>query len=90
MNATIHKFPEIASRLKRAQGHLAAVIDMLDSGRPCMDLAQQLHAVEKAISNAKKELIKDHIHHCMEETSAALPREFRDLIKEFQGVTKYL
>ena len=55
-----------------------------------MDLAQQLHAVEKAIGNAKKELIKDHIHHCMEETSEALPREFRDLIKEFQGVTKYL
>jgi hypothetical protein len=55
-----------------------------------MELAQQLHAVEKAIGNAKKELIKDHIHHCMEETSEALPREFRDLIKEFQGVTKYL
>jgi hypothetical protein len=26
----------------------------------------------------------------MEETSEALPREFRDLMKEFQGVTKYL
>jgi uncharacterized protein len=86
----MHKFPEIGKRLKRAHGHLAAVIEMLESERPCMELAQQLHAVEKAISNAKKELIKDHIHHCMEETSEALPREFRDLIKEFQGVTKYL
>jgi hypothetical protein NreA len=86
----MHKFPEIGSRLKRAQGHLGAVITMLEAGRPCMDLAQQLHAVEKAISNAKKELIKDHMHHCIEETSAAMPREFRDLIKEFQGVTKYL
>jgi len=86
----MHKFPEIGTRLKRAQGHLAAVIDMLEAGRPCMDLAQQLHAVEKAIGNAKKELIKDHIHHCMEETSDAVPREIRDLIKEFQGVTKYL
>jgi uncharacterized protein len=85
-----HKFPAIVARLKRAQGHLAGVIDMLESGRPCLELAQQLHAVEKAIGNAKKELIKDHIHHCMEETSAVLPREFRDLIKEFQGVTKYL
>ena len=85
-----HTFPQIAARLKRAQGHLAAVIDMLESGRPCLELAQQLHAVEKAIGNAKNELIKDHIHHCMEETSAALPREFRELIKEFQGVTKYL
>jgi hypothetical protein NreA len=86
----MHQFPEIATRLKRAQGHLAAVIEMLEAGRPCLDLAQQLHAVEKAVGNAKKELIKDHITHCMEETSAALPREFRELIKEFQDFTKYL
>jgi uncharacterized protein len=86
----MHKFPEVASRLKRAQGHLAGVIDMLEAGRECMELAQQLHAVEKAIGNAKKELIKDHLHHCMEETSEAMPREVRAFIKEFQGVTKYL
>jgi len=86
----MHQFPEIATRLKRAQGHLAAVIEMLEAGRPCLDLAQQLHAVEKAVGNAKKELIKDHITHCMEETSAALPREFKELIKEFQDFTKYL
>ncbi len=86
----MHKFPEIGSRLKRAQGHLAKVIEMLEAGRPCLDLAQQLHAVEKAIGNAKKELIKDHINHCMEETSEALPKEFRVLVKEFQAFTKYL
>jgi DNA-binding FrmR family transcriptional regulator len=56
----------------------------------CMELSQQLHAVEKALGNAKKELIKDHIHHCMEETSEALPREVKEFIKEFQEVTKYL
>jgi DNA-binding FrmR family transcriptional regulator len=86
----MHKFPEIAARLKRAHGHLAAVIDMLEAARPCLELAQQLHAVEKAIGNAKKQLIKDHINHCMEETSEAMPREFKTMIKEFQGVTKYL
>jgi DNA-binding FrmR family transcriptional regulator len=86
----MQKFPEVAARLKRAHGHLAAVIDMLDAARPCLELAQQLHAVEKAIGNAKKQLIKDHINHCMEETSEAMPREFKALIKEFQGVTKYL
>ena len=86
----MHKFPEIGSRLKRAQGHLAKVIEMLEAGRPCLDLAQQLHAVEKAIGNAKKELIKDHINHCMEETSEALPKDFRVLVMEFQAVTKYL
>ena len=86
----MHKFPEIVKRLKRVQGHLAGVIDMMESGRPCMEVAQQLHAVEKAIGNAKKGLIKDHIHHCMDETAAALPRDLRELISEIQGVTKYL
>jgi uncharacterized protein len=86
----MHQFPAIAARLKRAQGHLVTVIEMLEANRPCLDLAQQLHAVEKAIGNAKKELIKDHIAHCMEETSTALPRELKTLIKEFQAVTKYL
>jgi DNA-binding FrmR family transcriptional regulator len=86
----MHKFPEIAKRLKRAHGHLARVIEMVEAGRPCMELSQQLHAVEKALGNAKKELIKDHIHHCMEETSEAMPREVKEFIKEFQGVTKYL
>jgi DNA-binding FrmR family transcriptional regulator len=86
----MHTFPEIGARLKRAHGHLSGVIDMLEQGRPCMDIVQQLQAVEKAIGNAKKELIKDHIHHCMEETSEGMPREVRNLIKEFQGMTKYL
>jgi hypothetical protein NreA len=86
----MHSFPEVAARLKRAQGHLAGVIEMLEQRRPCMELVQQLHAVEKAIGNAKKELIKDHLHHCMAESSEAMPREVRELIKEFQGVTKYL
>ena len=86
----MHTFPEVAKRLKRAEGHLAHVIEMLESGSSCMEIAQQLHAVEKAIGNAKRELITDHLHHCVEEKTQALPREVRDLIKEFHGVTKYL
>jgi uncharacterized protein len=88
--AAMHRFPEIARRLKRAQGHLAGVIEMVESGRPCMDLAQQLHAVERAIGNAKKELIKDHMQHCMDETADGVPQDFRTMIKQFQGLTKYL
>ena len=86
----MHTFPEIGKRLKRAHGHLAGIIEMLQDGRSCMDVAQQLHAVEKAIGNAKKELIKDHLSHCLEDSPAKTPREIKLLIAEFQGVTKYL
>ena len=57
--------PQIIARLKRAQGHLAKVLDMLHEGAPCPDIAQQLFAVEKAITNAKRVLIHDHIDHCL-------------------------
>ncbi|MBS0410273.1 MAG: metal-sensing transcriptional repressor [Proteobacteria bacterium] len=58
--------PGIIKRLKRAEGHLRSVIAMMEQGRPCLDLAQQLHAVEAAVANAKRELIHDHIEHCLE------------------------
>ena len=44
---------------------LVSVIQMIESGRAASDLAQQLHAVEKAIAIAKKTLIDDHIDHCL-------------------------
>ena len=41
--------PEIVKRLKRAEGHLRSVVEMIEANRPCIDVAQQLHAVEKAV-----------------------------------------
>ena len=58
--------PAIVKRLKRAEGHLRSVIAMIEAGRSCVDLAQQLHAVESAVTNAKRELIHDHIEHCLQ------------------------
>ncbi len=57
--------PAIATRLKRAEGHLRRVIGMIEEGRPCVDLATQLHAVERAVGRAKRALIHDHIDHCL-------------------------
>ncbi|TAL01385.1 MAG: metal resistance protein, partial [Rhodospirillaceae bacterium] len=51
--------PEIIKRLKRAEGHLRSIVGMMEEGRACLDIAQQIHAVEKAITQAKKTLIQD-------------------------------
>jgi DNA-binding FrmR family transcriptional regulator len=86
----MHQFPDIIKRLRRAHGHLDSIVEMLEAGRPCIDVAQQLHAVEKAIGNAKKMLIKDHLHHCLDDSTAKMPREVRQLLAEFEAITKYL
>ena len=84
MKHTSH--PEIVKRLKRAHGHLATVLTMFEEGRPCLDLAQQLHAVEKAVANAKRELIHDHIEHCLEATNGG----DTSALGELKQLTKYL
>ena len=76
--------PAIVARLKRAEGHLRAVIDMIEIGRPCADIAQQLQAVEKAVGNAKRTLIHDHIDHCLDTDSSAADRA------GLKQITRYL
>lgn len=82
--------PEIAKRLKRAEGHLRKVIAMLESGRSCPDVAQQLHAIEKAVGAAKQTLIHDHIDHCLAQALEDGPREAKAALAEFKDITKYL
>ena len=78
--------PQIKARLKRAHGHLAKVIEMLEDREPCTDIAQQLFAVEKAITNAKRVLIHDHIDHCLSPLSDTTEPDAND----FKAITKYL
>lgn len=82
--------PDIVKRLKRAEGHLGSVIAMIEAGRPCGDLAQQLHAVENAISNAKRELIHDHIEHCLGDGIAGHEVTAQAALTEFRQLAKYL
>ena len=81
--------PEIIKRLKRAEGHLKSVLTMLEEGRSCLDIAQQLQAVESAITNAKRTLIHDHIDHCLEQTLSDR-NTGRKAVIEFKDITKYL
>ena len=81
---------DVIKRLKRAEGHLRSTITMIEAGRACVELAQQLHAVEKAIAEAKRVLIHDHVDHCLEAALGQVGREQRTTIDEFQAITRYL
>ena len=88
---TIHNsHPDIIKRLKRAEGHLKSIIVMLEEGRPCLEVAQQLQAVESAITNAKKVFVHDHIDHCLEYAVSQGSQNADESINEFKQITKYL
>lgn len=76
--------PALIARLKRADGHLRAVIDMIEAGKPCLEIAQQMQAVEKAVVNAKRALIHDHMDHCLDSEHSAADRD------ELKVISRYL
>ncbi len=81
---------DIIKRLNRAAGHLESVIEMIEAERPCLDIAQQLQAVESAIAKAKQTLIHDHLDHCLESAVGSVSRPQRAVVDEFKQITKYL
>jgi uncharacterized protein len=82
--------PDIVKRLKRAEGHIRRVIAMFDEGRNCVELAQQLHAVEKAINEAKRQLIHDHVDHCLDRATNGGDARSPEALKEFKAISRYL
>ena len=80
----------MVKRLKRANGHLNSIIKMLEDDQSCLLIAQQLQAVEKAIINAKKVLVHNHIDHCLENTVKLNSPTSGKAIAEFKEITKYL
>jgi len=76
--------PALIARLKRADGQLRAVIGMIEEGKPCLEIAQQLQAVEKAVVNAKRALIHDHMDHCLDTDHSPADRD------ELKSIARYL
>jgi DNA-binding FrmR family transcriptional regulator len=76
--------PALVARLKRADGHLRSVIAMVEAGKPCLEIAQQMQAVEKAVTNAKRALIHDHMDHCLDAEGSKTDRA------ELRAIARYL
>lgn len=43
---------DVVNRLKRIEGQVRALVEMVEGGRPCEDVAQQMSAARKAMDKA--------------------------------------
>lgn len=61
-----HKYrKQIINRLARIEGHIRSVKQMAEHGRDCPDILLQIAAVQKALDNAAKLLLQDHLESCV-------------------------
>lgn len=55
----------VLNRLRRAQGQLAGVIAMVESGRDCTEVVTQLAAVSRALDRAAFKIVASGMRQCL-------------------------
>jgi DNA-binding FrmR family transcriptional regulator len=55
----------VLNRLRRAQGQLAGVITMIESGRECAEVVTQLAAVSRALDRAGFKIVASGMRQCL-------------------------
>ena len=74
----------LLNRLRRAQGQLAGVITMIETGRDCKDVVTQLAAVSRALDRAGFKIVASGMRQCLApDAEQAPPMTEQELEKLF-------
>lgn len=75
------------TRLKRAEGQLRGVVRLIDEGKYCIDILNQLKAAQKALASIEANILETHIESCVAEAISS-PNEARQKIAELTKIIK--
>jgi len=53
-------------RLSRIEGQVRGVARMIDDDRYCIDIMNQIAAVQAAMGKVEEQLLRNHVSHCVE------------------------
>lgn len=74
---------DVVKRLRRAQGQVGGLVQMIESGRDCRDVITQLAAVSRALDRAGFRLIASGLEQCVSDGSAQAKVDREQLEKLF-------
>jgi DNA-binding FrmR family transcriptional regulator len=82
-----HQTDAVVRRIKRAEGHLAAVRRMVEEGRDCPEILIQLSAVRAALEATAKLVLADHVESCLRDAAhdGDAERAWTDLERALQS-----
>jgi DNA-binding FrmR family transcriptional regulator len=66
---------DMIARLRRIEGQVRGVQQMVDSDRYCIDVLTQVSAITKALQKVAMGLLDDHLRNCVAEAIAAGGRD---------------
>lgn len=53
------------ARLKRIEGQVRGIAQMVEQDRYCVDVLTQIAAIQSALRSVGKELLRHHLKHCV-------------------------
>ena len=62
---------ELLARLRRIEGQVRGIAQMVEDDRYCIDVLTQISAVNKALQSVAVGLLDDHLRHCVADAVAA-------------------
>lgn len=79
----------IVNRLRRIEGQVRGIAQMIEDDRYCIDVLQQVQAVKSALGRAESEILKRHAASCVSEAIASgdadeQRRKFEELVDLFE------
>ena len=75
------------SRLKTVQGHLGAVIGMVEDDRYCVDVMKQISALQSSLERVNRVLLQGHLETCV--VDAIKDGRGQEVVEELMETLKY-
>ena len=89
-SAADHGTKDIVRRLKSVEGHVRGVQRMVEDGEYCIDVVNQIIAIQRALKKVSALLLDHHLHACVTDAmrggdSAARERVLGELLEVFDA-----
>jgi len=84
---------DVVRRLKSVEGHVRGVQRMVDEGAYCIDVVNQIVAIQRALKKVSAMVLDDHLHSCVTDAmqgpdGAAREKVLEELIQVFEATGK--
>jgi CsoR family transcriptional regulator, copper-sensing transcriptional repressor len=80
---------QLLSRLRRVEGQIRGLQQMVEGDRYCIDVLTQISAVTKALQSVAVGMLDDHLRHCVADAvSAGGPDGERKLAEATQAIER--
>ncbi len=81
---------DLLKRLRRIEGQVRGLHQMVDEDRYCIDVLTQISAATKALESVAVGMLDDHLRHCVAEAVARGGREADEKLTEATAAVERL